>query len=1045
MAPVVNVLDVLHVTRQEAQRNAAVLDHISAPHHPQHQNHYSISQPFTSAASQLQSNSEQTHSKKQPSSASGESLQRKSGYPKSAKGTSRQNSTPGDGDQDLETGKTQNGNETSSPPQSAPPISKYVLSSLFAAVDRLTSLPKGERGPNYAFIENDQEDHFLYALILPLIARLLAVSCPGILCVVQIPRQDVQSYWAPPSCGGYGFNGSFGSKSVGHTTPSPQETSRTPSPSDEEVGSGNRKSISPDSNPGTAELIRHADKILSGAEAAAEKRATEARVNGECSPPPESSAHDHRTLRLICNGFEVLTGKMPPARYNMGSFTMASVGWEKAGVVSPEDAARAVPMSFSNGMVTPTEGIVVTFSNGSMCFLTLRDPPSVVESLNISDATPVVAFSFSCAGQLSLSSLLHQDSSSLSPEAERVRTTCERGNIFFVEIGRADCASKNDSNGPDDAPKWLQQRAASSDISTRKEVAKAAKREDQNANSAIAFPRCPPVVITAVPRAVPLFVNTINQTFIDGPYYEVPENAYENELINDRYRNMRHEADLRRTNRMRETSREERKAPDGNENLPQSTPELKAPQNAISNPVPSDAQAGLKKDAGLQGATTYVSGVTARAGAVVGLPQIQAVATLSERPAPVCGRVGVPPNYEGNQRPSSAYSYYSGGQGPGYPRNNSHGHPTHPSRPMVGLPVGLHQGHSQLNGSHAGYYHPVRATAPAPNGQGHYHAQPGGSYPTQPYYPLPHPSMMHQSAQNSGQWHPGAPSISQGHGPLPPPHPMDARRDMPVHFSSHRAVTSLHRQYASQYYACPSQTGQSYDSRQNGMNARRGMYTEAPQPGAEPQGPNYTTGLSSTGVNRIPKIHDIRGTPTPDRVRPMPAVAANARDAGSDGNDIPRITHEGEWGTVASGNETLATDKENALRALIQMREGVQDEGGKRQEKRRRCGTESIGQPRGGPEYSTRGRSNDSPNTASEACNIREDGGVTAGVKSPVNARFLGRSRSRLSTATNSPTSTNSHSQGRPLSHAAVIGNAHNPSHQGYAGTQPQCKRSRQR
>lgn len=875
------------------------------------------------------------------------------------------------------------------------------------------------------------------------------MSCPGILCVVQIPRQDVLSDWAPPLYGGYGFQESNGSKSLGHTTPSPQETSRTPSPSAEEVGSGNRKSISPDSNPGTAELIRHADKILSGAEAAAEKRAAEVRINRECSPPPESGAHDHRTLRLICNGFEVLTGKMPPPRYNMGSFTMASVGWEKAGVVSPEHATKAVTMSFSNGMMTPTEGIVVTFSNGSMCFLTLRDPLSVVESLDISDATPVVAFSFACPGQLSVGSLLHQDSSSLSPEAERVRTTCERANVFFVEIGHVAGTSKSDISRPDDAPEGLQRNAAFSEVSTRKEALKATKREEQNANDAIAFPRCPPVVIATVPRAVPLFVNTINQTFIDGPYSEVPEkNGYENELINNRYRDMCHEADLRITNRVREDNCEDRMVPARCEKLPQSTPGLRAPQNAVSKTASSDVQAGLKKDGALQGATTYVSGATAGAGAVAGLPQTQSAATPSASQTPVSGPVDVPPSHESNriQRPSSTYGYYSYGPGHVYPGSNSHGHPTHPSRPMVGPPVGLHQGQAQVNGSHTGYYHPVRPAAPTPAPHhGHYHPQPGGSYPTQPYYTLPPPSVVHRSPQNSGHWHPGAPSISHAPGPLPPPHPMDARRDMPVHFSSHRSVASLHGQYAAQYYSRPSHTGQSYASRQNGMNAGAGMYTESPQPRVEPLDPNCSLVLSSKGGHPTPGTHVKRGTSTPEQVRPLPAVAAIRQDAGSNGNYIPREGREGEWRNTSAGNEPLTTDKENALRALIQMGEGVQGEGGKRQEKRKRGGARTDGLPRDELECSTLARSNESPNSSSEACNVREDAGVQARVKSPVNARFLSRSRSRLSTGTNTSTSISSHSQGRPHTHAAVIGNPHTPNRQGYAGTQPQSKRSRHR
>ena len=94
-------------------------------------------------------------------------------------------------------------------------------------------------------------------------------------------------------------------------------------------------------------------------------------------PPPHPVEQDPATLRLICSAFDVLHGNMPLSRCNMRNFRLASVVWEQACVLEPEDSVKVISMRFSNGMDTPTECIVVIFSNG-YGHQRLRHQPQVI-------------------------------------------------------------------------------------------------------------------------------------------------------------------------------------------------------------------------------------------------------------------------------------------------------------------------------------------------------------------------------------------------------------------------------------------------------------------------------------------------------------------------------------------------------------------------------------------------------------------------------------------------------------------------------------------
>lgn len=604
---------------------------------------------------------------------------------------------------------------------STPPISKQILSTLFSTVTE---------SRRHVFVENEQDNHFLYGLVLPLVARVLAVSTPGLLVIVQLPRPDVVPEWAVPAYDGYGSNGSgSGSKSAAPTTPSPQNTTRTPSPSDD-VPQNTRKSVSPDAHPGTEELIRHADKVLSTAEAAK----IAAREDG--SPPPYSVVQDHAALRLICNGFEVLTGKMPPPRYDMGNFTLASVAWEKAGVLEPEDPDKGVSMSFSNGMVTPTEGIAVTFSNGSLCLLTTHDPLAGLDALKVSEATPVVVFSFVAVGYASVSELLTMKPEALTPAAARVRENLEKPNFFFLEIGHAGSLPSSitkDQRNP---------QPATADAEKKEE-----KMSIDDADNDRAVAACPPILISSVPRAIPLFVNTIYQAFIDPPYYEHSE-KFEPAAVNQRPK----------TDSPPPAARDQPPAAPASSSQP--VKPSNRPQQPSESKVATKNEANGKEVISKPAPQPNFPPVSTSQPTRAPLPPVREVVRLSQ---------GIPDGQQSHHPPVYNYPY------PGHMyASNSQSHqmiPHHGLPPMQGQSVGnpyYMSGHTPPSGH--------------PPATGHPPYPPRG-YPPNGYYPQ-------QLVPSHDSWH----RVPQYHGIGHPGHPMDARRDMPAQFAN-RAD-----QYGASYY-----------------------------------------------------------------------------------------------------------------------------------------------------------------------------------------------------------------------------------------------------
>ena len=522
----------------------------------------------------------------------------------------------------------------SPPARSMTPVSRRILSHLFAALDK-----PSQQAPNYLFVDTDHEHHFLYALVLPLIARLMAVSCPGLVCIVELPRPEaVADSHVSPYYDGYGSNGSNGSngsKSAAPTTPSPHDTSRTPSPSDHAV-QPHHKSLTPDC-PLPSHLIRHSNEPPVPPPPPSSHPPNPDFQSGD-SPPPDPLVSDHRALRLVCNGFEVLTGKMPPPRYDMGNFTLASVSWDKAAIMEPQ--GKGVSLAFSNGMVSPTDGIAVTFSNGSLVVLTLLDALTTLESAHLSDATPVIIFSFASPNRPTLGEYLSSPNSSDDADTAQIRAQLKRPNCFFAEFGYQGSPLSSESDSPlDNFP-----------LCTDRTSAQANERH---------IP-CPPLLMSAVPRAVPLFVNTINQAYVDGIYYDVPSGASTSQGYSTQPTNAsealpanKHAAASAPLSAAQPTQAVSQAAPQEVPSAPQEVPSAPAPIPASTNQATH-----------VQGPQPHTStGITEK-------PEVPVAATSQAQTAPVNG-VAHPSVYnrrpwDSGPPPNGAYDYYGyayGGRG----------------------------------------------------------------------------------------------------------------------------------------------------------------------------------------------------------------------------------------------------------------------------------------------------------------------------------------------------------------------------------------------
>lgn len=329
------------------------------------------------------------------------------------------------------------------------PLSRQILSSLFAGLSNPQT-----RDAQHVFVENDQTSCFLYGLVAPLLGRVLAVSCPGLLCVVELPE-----------CfqGRGGAGSELGSRPDGRA-----KEDASAGPSIEPLLSA---ALSTQYQPCCIREDRPRDAIpASFREGVRRGRRSSSRKRRSRSTSPhlyEQTAAQSQALRLVCNGFEVLTGTVPSAAKDGSDnqCTLTTVSWDKAGIVRPAPGDKLVHITFSNGMISPTDGIVVSFSNGSVCQLTIRDPLEMLASSPMQPDIPTLIFLFSGPKGNQVAELVGNQSAREARVPDDTKTARRRhaitsANVFVVEVGHRrphvnhvpnilDCRAGKAPNRPD--------------------------------------------------------------------------------------------------------------------------------------------------------------------------------------------------------------------------------------------------------------------------------------------------------------------------------------------------------------------------------------------------------------------------------------------------------------------------------------------------------------------------------------------------------------------------------------------------------------------
>lgn len=469
------VVDLLRAAQEDATRNARALDVLSA-----------------ASTTGLEKNSYQ--------STAADALRRESLKKEvdcSTKHSSQNQTTPDHSErlrEDLENKNngTRQGKYMAEKSHYKEPISKRLMASLFDALNN-------DQSNRYAYVKNEYGNNFSHGLVVPLIARIIAVSCPGILCVVQLPTHSSQSCQEQ-----HGSNWEDAEHTIssirqstenGHTEGScdvcnqrermvapcgsaqdrsmslshdckdasskeaskaykSDSTGTTPSPM-----TSAPSSVSPgDSTPAMSHLP--SPSIAAGSARAAGDAALKmssrsqqlrsaSRLLTMANNETPFSKRDYQTaLRLICNGFEVLTGRVPVADMKSDDYPLATVLWKKAGVITPTKHEKHVEMMFSNGMASVTEGIVVSYTNGSLCQLSIHSWVHLLESIPRELETPILFFTFRQNQDSLLSELLAADASAYENDEalKELHSLVNSLNMFVVEIGCNEQESPNESS-----------------------------------------------------------------------------------------------------------------------------------------------------------------------------------------------------------------------------------------------------------------------------------------------------------------------------------------------------------------------------------------------------------------------------------------------------------------------------------------------------------------------------------------------------------------------------------------------------------------------
>eukprot|EP00170_Pyropia_yezoensis_P008819 contig_37666_g8852 len=358
-------------------------------------------------------------------------------------------------------------------------------------------------GAQYVYVENVQRSHLLYALVLPLVARLLATSVSGLLVILQVPP-------GTEACGNDGDGGGrHANRGGGEGGGGGGGGSSGDGGGDSDTGSASSR-LPPNSAPDTGAATASASL---------------------------------RAQRLLCNGFEVLTGDSP-TRSSLGrdasgvakSCTLSSVGWMQAGVALPTAGganlaapSAAVQIPFSNGTSYAADGVVVTYTNGSTVLLTLRHPLETLADIGLPPAHPVVLFAFdSSTGALEglvppPGAATHDGggggggpramaASLTKGTAGRYRSMLARVNALVVEVGHGRGSYDLEEEGI--PAEWMGELngGAGHDDPQSDDGRDRAPRPPQPPWRAAATPRAETSVLTppavVIPHTVPLFFST---------------------------------------------------------------------------------------------------------------------------------------------------------------------------------------------------------------------------------------------------------------------------------------------------------------------------------------------------------------------------------------------------------------------------------------------------------------------------------------------------------------------------------------------------------
>eukprot|EP00871_Galdieria_phlegrea_P000107 jgi/Galph1/1097/GphlegSOOS_G5834.1 len=215
----------------------------------------------------------------------------------------------------------------------------------------------------YLTIENDEDSNFLYGLVVPLVARILLVSCPNLMCIVEIPVKGKKG------------NGSQLSSSDESYTPgsssledSNGEYSRTGSSDSHVSTQGGQKEECAEKSRLRSEKTSDRGNTLHG--------------SFNCSFVRDPVLRE-KAARLISNSIEALTAKVHIPHHDGSEFTLSRVQPCRHCYVRDEKTRTLC-------------GAKVDFTNGATCEVTVDEAFKILCLRKPDEKMPILIFTFDC-------------------------------------------------------------------------------------------------------------------------------------------------------------------------------------------------------------------------------------------------------------------------------------------------------------------------------------------------------------------------------------------------------------------------------------------------------------------------------------------------------------------------------------------------------------------------------------------------------------------------------------------------------------------------